>query len=37
MIDLESASFAEARLEDVRAGRDTTRPLADLVAEFQDP
>ena len=36
--DREAARLAEARLDDVKAGRDTTHPLADLLAEFpEDP
>jgi hypothetical protein len=34
MEDLEDGYRAEVRLEDVRAGRDTTHPLAELLAEF---
>jgi RHH-type rel operon transcriptional repressor/antitoxin RelB len=36
MDDLEDVYLAEARLEDVRAGRDATHPLAELLAEFAE-
>jgi RHH-type rel operon transcriptional repressor/antitoxin RelB len=32
--DLEDIYTAQAVLEDIRAGRDTTAPLTDLLAEY---
>lgn len=34
--DLEDVYLAEGRLEAVRAGRDGTHPLSDLVAEYAE-
>ncbi len=32
--DLEDIYLSERRLEDIRAGKDTTHPLAELAAEY---
>jgi RHH-type transcriptional regulator, rel operon repressor / antitoxin RelB len=34
--DLEEVYVAEARLEDIRAGRDATHPLADLLQQYAE-
>lgn len=34
--DLEDVYLAESRLEDVRAGRDATHPLADLLQQYAE-
>lgn len=33
--DLEDVYLAETRLEDIRAGRDTTGPLSELATRYQ--
>ena len=36
MDDLEDVYVAESRLEDIRAGRDATHPLSDLLQRYEE-